>query len=173
MTAEFGVIFNVITQLTMFLMYVGLMLSTSWELTLGVLFVFGVLTLALTRIIRIVRRKGEEISQASGRFTSTITECLSAVRTVKLYNQEAYERKRLAAPIHELAEMLINTTKKSLLVQPISQAVTGTLLIGIVFFAVWVLVLQGKIVIAFFLAFLFALFRLVPTVHQLNQQRGG
>jgi len=171
-TAALGVIFNVITQLTMFLMYVGLMLWISWELALGVLFVFGVLTLALTRIIRIVRRKGEEITQASGRFTSTITEFLSAVRTVKLYNQEAYERKRLATTIHDLAETVIGTTKKSLLVQPISQAVIGTLLIGVVFFAVWVLVLPGKLDIAFLLAFLFALFRLMPTVHQLNQQRG-
>lgn len=172
LTAALGVIFNVITQATMFLMYVGLMLWMSWELTLGVLFVFGVLSLTLTRIIRIVQRKGEEITQASGRFTSTITEFLSAVRTVKLYNQEAYERKRLATTIHDLAETVIGTTKKSLLVQPISQAVIGTLLIGVVFFAVWVLVLPGKLDIAFLLAFLFALFRLMPTVHQLNQQRG-
>lgn len=171
-TAAIGVIFNVVTQATMFMMYVALMLWISWELTLAVLFVFGVLSLALTRIIRVVRRRGEAITQASGRFTSTITEYLSAVRTVKLYNQESYERKRLANAIHNLAETVIATTKKSLLVQPISQAVIGTLLIGVVFFAVWVLVLPGKLDIAFLLAFLFALFRLMPTVHQLNQQRG-
>jgi len=172
LTTALGVIFNVITQVTMFLMYVGLMLWISWELALGVLFVFGVLSLALTRIIRVVRLKGEEITQASGRFTSRITEFLNAVRTVKLYNQESYERKRLTAAIHDLAETLIDTTKKSLLVQPISQAVIGTLLIAVVFFAVWFLVLPGKLDIAFLLAFLFALFRLMPTVHQLNQQRG-
>ena len=97
---------------------------------------------------------------------------MSAVRTVKLYNREGYERKRLTTMIHDLAETLIDTSKKSLLVQPISQAVIGTLLIGVVFFAVWVLVLPGKLDVALLLAFLFALFRLMPTVHQLNQQRG-
>ena len=172
LTGAFGVIFGGITQVTMFAIYVTFMFWISWELSLVVVIVFGLLSLALTRIIRSVKRKGEEITRASGKFTSIIKEFVSAARTVKLYNQQQYERKRIGNTIHELAEVLISTMKRAHLVQPISQAVVGTLLISIVFFAVLYFVLPGKLDIAFLLAFLFALFRLMPTVHQLNTLRG-
>jgi subfamily B ATP-binding cassette protein MsbA len=172
LTTALGVVFNVVTRGTMFLIYIAVMVWISWELSLLVLVVFGGLSLALTRLIRSVRTHGEEITRASGSFLSTITEFINGVRTVTLYNQQDAERGRLSDRVEDLAQTVIDTTKRSVMVQPISQATVGTLLILVVFFAVWHFVLPGKLDIAFLLAFLFALFRLMPTVHQLNQQRG-
>lgn len=172
LTSALAVIFGGITQVAMFAIYVALMFWISWELSLVVVVVFILLSLALTRIISSVKRKGEEITRASGHFTSIITEFVSAARTIKLYNQQEHERQRVGSTIHHLADILIDTMKKAHLVQPISQAVVGTLLILVVFFAVLYFVIPGKLDIAFLLAFLFALFRLMPTVHQLNTLRG-
>jgi subfamily B ATP-binding cassette protein MsbA len=172
LTTSVGVVFNVVTQGTMFLMYGVIMIWISWELSLIVLVVFGVLSLGLTRLIRSVRHHGAEITRANGQLLSRITEFISGIRTVTLYNQQDFERGRLNTRINDLMETVIATTKRSMMVQPISQAIVGTLLIGVVFFAVWILVLPGKLDLAFLLAFLFALFRLMPTVHRLNQQRG-
>ena len=172
LTISVGIVFNVVTQGTMFLIYATIMVLISWELSLVVLVVFGILSLGLTYLIRSVREHGAEITRASGRFLSRITEFIGGIRTVTLYNQQDYERQRLVDRINDLMNTTIETTRRSVMVQPISQAIIGTLLIGVVFFAVWTLVLPGKLELAFLLAFLFALFRMMPTVHSLNKQRG-
>jgi subfamily B ATP-binding cassette protein MsbA len=58
------------------------------------------------------------------------------------------------------------------LVQPISQTVASSTIIILVIVAVQYLVLPGILELTFLLTFLFALFRLMPVVHSVNNLRG-
>ncbi len=171
-TIAVGVIFGSILHGSLLLIYLSLIIWISWQLSLIVLLFFGILTFGLSGVVRSVRKQSQRVTEASGAFTSAITELIEGIRTVTLYNQQPYEHARLSKATERLADATINTTKRSLLVRPISQAIVSTVLILILIFAVWKFVLPGHLDIAFLLTFLFALFRMMPCVDNLNNLRG-
>jgi subfamily B ATP-binding cassette protein MsbA len=166
------VIFDGIGQTTLLIAYVSVMLWISWELTLIVALFFSLLALGITRLVRNVSECGEELSESSSGFTSTISEYIDGVRTVVAYNSQDRERRRLHKATQRYADAVINVTKRSLMIQPLSQAVISTVLIVLIAYAVQVHVMGGSLSIAFLLTFLFAMFRMMPIAHSLNDLRG-
>jgi len=167
-----GVIMNAIQRGSLLLIYLTLMFWISWEMSLFVLVIFGILSYFLKWIVAVVRRHGEDITHWSGKFTSAISEFIDGIRTIIAYNRQPHERKRLYTAANQFAEATIQSGKRSSLLKPLSQAVMSTVLIGLIVFAMQVLVLPGRLDISYLLAFLFALFRMTPVIHQLNGMRG-
>jgi subfamily B ATP-binding cassette protein MsbA len=172
-TQSFQVVNTLIIQGALLIIYVGFMFLVSWQLSLITLGFFIVLTLTLTRVINKIRRGSKKISKASGRYTSSIAELINGIRTVVAFNTQEFERKRLDGTIDRLADTMIATERQRLQMQPVSQAVVGTLLITIIILATRYYVLPGKLDMALLLAFLFALIRLMPILHELNKLRGS
>ena len=170
--AAVGALFGTVNQGTLLLIYLVLMIWISWELSLLILFFFGALSMGLTHIVRMVRERSNTVTEASGKLTSAITEFIDGIRTITLYNQQDYEHHRLYDATQELAEATIETNRKSLLVRPLSQGIVSTVLLIVLFLAIWLYVLPGHLDIAFLLTFLFALFRMMPCVDNLNSLRG-
>lgn len=166
------VLFDAIGQVALLLAYVSVMIWISWELALVSLLLFGLLSIGLTGLIRSVRNRGEELSESSSRFTSKISEFIDGIRTVVAYNQQSREQKRLYNATERYADAVIDITKRSLIIQPFSQAVVSTILVILIVFSVQNFVMTGAMSLAFLITFLFALFRLMPIVHQLNSMRG-
>lgn len=171
-SAGVSVIFNVITQATMMLMYVALMVWISPGLTALVLGVFLALAYGLTWLMRTIRTRGKRLTEASSAFTSRFSEFIDGIRTITAYNRQPYERERMETTISNFADATIATYKRSSLVQPVSHAIVGTVVVVLIVVAVQFYVIPGILDIAFLLGFLFALFRLMPVVHNLNAQRG-
>ncbi len=161
-----------ITRGSLLLVYVVFMFLISWQLSLLVVFFFGLLAFGLTRIITLVRQSGKEIPKAGAAFISSASELINGIRTVTAYDMKSFERERMQKASNRYAEAVIRTGERSHLVQPISVAVVGTVLIIVVLLATQYYVLPGKLDMALLLTFLFALMRLVPIVHDLNRQRG-
>jgi subfamily B ATP-binding cassette protein MsbA len=153
--------------------YVAFMAVISWKLTLVVLVLLGVMAGGLTRLIRSVRRQGGRLTRANGRLTSALTEFVGGIRTVVAFNRQEDERQRLHDAVREKAEAVIETTRRNQAVQPLSQAFVSTIMIIVVALAVQFFVFAGTLDMALLLAFLFALFRAMPVIHQLNSQRGN
>lgn len=171
-TAALTALFGFVTQGSLMAMYVGLMIWISWELSLLALGAFLILSLSLNILLARIRKSGEKITQANAQFADHISEFLSGVRTVISYNMQDEERKTLDRAAEDSADALIRTSKQSRLIQPLSQGVISTVLILLIVFAVQYFVLTGALSMAFLLTFLFALFRLMPSVHSINHQRG-
>ncbi len=172
-SAMLGVLLTVVQRSLMMLAYVTFMVLVSWKLSLLVLGFFSLLAVSLTWLIKSVRQSSKEITEAHGHFTVAVSELIEGVRTIRAYNMQPFERKRLFAVTNRTAEAVIDTTQRSLMVQPLSQAVVSTVLVVVVIVAVQFFVLTGGLAMAPLLAFLFAMFRLMPIVHQLNGQRGA
>lgn len=168
-----AVLITVVQRGTLLLIYAALMLWISWELSLVSFTLFIVLYFALSGLMVRIRESGTRVTEASSQFTSAISEFISGIRTTIAYNKQPYERDRLHEAAEELADSYIESTKRAQLVQPLSQAVVSTILIGIILLAIQYLVLPGHLDMAYLLTFLFALFRMMPIVHQLNSQRGN
>jgi subfamily B ATP-binding cassette protein MsbA len=165
-------IISIFSRGALLLVYTSFMVWVSWELSLLVMVCFGLLSLGLTFLVRTIRGSSAEISLAGGHFTSRATEFINGIRTVVAFNRQQFERKRLRKATKRFADSLIHTGRRSQAVEPISQLVFGTVLVVVVVLAVQFLVLPGVLDFAMLLAFLFALFRLVPIAHTLNSQRG-
>ncbi len=163
---------SVVSHLMLAAVYVTVMFLVSWELSLVVLGFFGLLSVGLTLIMRRIRTSGEKVTESASEFTSLVSEFINGVRTVTAFNMQPYERKRLHSAASEFARAVIESGSRGLFVKPFSQAVVGTLLVGIIVVAVQFYVLPGKLDLALLLAFLLALFRLMPLMHQLNGSRG-
>jgi subfamily B ATP-binding cassette protein MsbA len=92
---------------------------------------------------------------------------------VYAFNGEAYERGRFREASEEVKDTAIQMNIKAATVRPLGEAVASVVLIGLVVVSVQLLVEpRGPLSLAAFFAFLFALFRLFPIVHELNNQRG-
>lgn len=166
-----AVLFAVITHGTLLLVYAVLMVWISWQLSLVVAVFFGGMMWGLTYIIRIIRARGTDITTANSRFVSAMSEFIAGVRTVIAYNQQPHEREHLGNRARGLADAAINANRWSQMVKPLSQGVVSTVLVVMVVLAVRFFVMPGRLEMAFLLTFLFALFRMMPKIHQLNNQR--
>ncbi|MFP4228871.1 MAG: ABC transporter ATP-binding protein, partial [Salinivenus sp.] len=170
-TTALGIFFTVVTRGSLLIVYMVLMFWISWQLSLLVLAILAALSLGLTTLIKRVRKQGNVVTQASGAFTERITEFISAVRTVVAYNRQAFERDRLESAVNDLAESVVETTRRTSVIRPLSEAVIGTLLIIFIVVTVQFFVTSGDLGISFVLTFLFSLFRALPIVHEMNGLR--
>ncbi|MFO8100159.1 MAG: ABC transporter ATP-binding protein [Salinibacter sp.] len=170
-TTALGIFFTVVTRGSLLIVYLALMFWISWQLTLLVLFLLILLSAGLTQLISRVRRQGTKVTEASGAFTERINEFISAVRTVIAYNRQPFERDRLEDTVNDLAESVVETTRRRSAIRPLSEAVIGTLLVVFIVITVQFFVVSGDLGIAFVLTFLFALFRALPIVHEMNGLR--
>ena len=165
-------LFGFVKTGALMLMYGGIMFWISWELSLMAMAAFLVLSLALNSLLSRIQSSGEEITSANANFADRISEFISGVRTATAYNMRESEEQRLHWAAERAADANIKTNKQSKIIQPLSKAVIGTVLILLVVVAMQYFVLTGALSMAFLLTFLFALFRLMPKVHSMNHQRG-
>jgi subfamily B ATP-binding cassette protein MsbA len=156
----------------MLLTYVALMFWISWELSLIALTLFAVLSLGLSYIVSKVKRQGEAITETSGAFTSAISELIEGIRTVIVHNKQDYERDRLETKSSNFAEAVITTAEYHSMIKPLSKGVVGTILLGLILFAVKFYVFTGVLDMAYLLTFLLAMFRMMPIINHLNILRG-
>lgn len=170
-TTSLGIFFTLVTRGSMLLIYVGLMFWISWQLSAMVLVFFALLSIGLSRLIANVRERGREVTEASGEFTTSISEFLDGIRTVIAYNKQEFERSRLYRVARRLSDSVIESTKQQSIVKPLSEGILGTILILFLVVTMQFFVVNGDLDIAFVLTYLFALFRAMPIVHELNNQR--
>jgi len=163
---------TIITQGFLLLAYVVFVLAVSWPLMLAAAVFMGLLSWGLRPIVEQAKRRGRMIARANGGLAAVVTEFTGGVRTVFAFNGEPYERRRFEAASEEVREVAIAMGIKAATVRPLSEASASVVLIGLVVVSVQVFVLSGRLSVAAFLAFLFALFRMFPIVHNLNHQRG-
>ena len=171
-TSALGISLAFLSQGTMLLTYLALMFWISWELSLVALALFGGLSVALSRIVTRVKRQGREITETSGAFTAAISELIDGIRTVMVHNKQDYERDRIEQKTSNFANAVITTAKYHSMIKPLSRAVVGTILLGLILFAVKFYVFTGMLDMAYLLTFLLAMFRTMPIINHLNILRG-
>lgn len=167
----FGIASTMTMQTFMLLAYAGVILWLSWKLSLFVFLACGLLLWVLTWFLAKLKDDGREISHSNGRVASAANDLIGGMRTIIAFGTEAFEAKQFGKISTEAAEIAIRARKRNALVSPISKALASLTLIVMVIAAYQLLVLEGAMSAAALLAFLFALFRLLPIVQMLNGAR--
>ncbi len=168
-----GTAVQVFTEGFKLLAYVALAFLISWKLTLAAVLLLGGVSWLLRTIIQQTRQRSEAVTAANGHLSARMTEFVHGVRTVAAFGAEDFERTRFYEASRDVNRQNVRTGVRSALARPVSEMLAACVLIGIVVVSVRVFVFGGALSMAALLTFLFALFRLVPIVQQLNNTRGN
>lgn len=155
------------------LLFIGILLSLSWQLTLVSTFLIGTVALVSESYIKRAKQFGQELTRRAREYGSYFLEVLNGIRLIRTVASEDREYQSLLRLIraHEKAEF--DSQMNSAAIGPINEF-TGVLvvilivLVGRSFFASQITSFS-----AILLLYLIVLFRLMPFVAQLNQVRNS
>lgn len=151
--------------------YVISMLLLSWQLTIISVMLFSLLTVGVSTLLKRVREISFRRTSANGRYTSIALEFINGIRTVQASVAQNFERQRLYGASGELLKADQRAALFQYSVEPLSEAVSTSILIAMLLFAFATLIPEQKLQVASLLTFLFILFRLMPIVRILNGSR--
>ena len=159
--------------ITMFfaLSCVGLLLAISWQLTLLSVVMLGGLSLLLRGVVRKLHDAGKMISSSYGEHASVGLEALSAMRVIRLFGREDYERKRFDTVVQEANRADLRTVFLSSLMTPLSELFAMGMFAVVFLLAAQVFIQQNAAPLPLLLTFMFILYRLMPRVTQFNSNR--
>jgi ATP-binding cassette, subfamily B, bacterial MsbA len=171
-TAEsIKVAIQIFTTIITILVFTGLLLVISWQLTLISTGLLLLVSLANQFFVRQAKMSGQRLSAASSKYTIALLEILSGIRLIKATGQETPQYQQIADLIDERESADRDSQANYALVSPINE-VAGTM-------TVLVIVVVGRILFAqqlqslstLLLMYLLTLFRMLPAVGQLNSLR--
>ena len=149
----------------------GLLVAISWPLFLLVVGILGALSLLLGIVVKKTREAGELTSHAYARHASVTLEGLAAMRVIRLFGREDFERGRFADAVRLANRADLRSAAFKSLMAPLSEIVAMGLFTLILFAAARVFIRQADALLPLLLTFLFILYRLMPRVNQFNNNR--
>ncbi|NEO98307.1 MAG: ABC transporter ATP-binding protein [Symploca sp. SIO2E9] len=156
---------HLIIQWISLLVYALVVIVISWQLSLVALLLLTLLSIGLSTLRKQVREVSFETSKANGHFTSVAVEFISGISTIHAFATQEHERRRF----YKASDDIKITQTKSLLrltvVGPLGGGIGTTIIILIIILGITVL----NMPVARLLTFLYALMRLTPMVHGINQ----
>ncbi|MEZ2301886.1 MAG: heterocyst formation ABC transporter subunit HepA [Microcoleus sp.] len=167
----FGGVAFVITRCLVGVVYLSTLLLLSWQLTLLAVMLFGLLAVGISTLNIRVREVSFETSAANGNFTSTAVEFINGIRTIQAFAAQEFERKRFYKSSSRIAESFIKITRLMSSVKPLSESIATAILVSLIILAFNGIIIGKSLPVASLLTFFFVLFRLVPTLQDVNGTR--
>lgn len=167
----FGGVAFAIARCSVGTVYISTLLLLSWQITLLAVMLFGLLAVGISTLNRKVREVSFETSAANSNFTSTAVEFINGIRTIQAFSAQDFERKRFYKSSGDVAESFIKITRLMSSVRPISESIATAILVGLIIMAFNGIIVGKSLSAATLLTFFFVLFRLVPTLQDVNGTR--
>lgn len=168
----FNEIINFVTKSCVIIAYTCAMFVISWQLTLVTVLLFSLLAAAASNWIRRVRQASFEMTSSGGELAAKTTEFIGGIRTVQAFWTQEFESKRFYEVAQKFANAWLKASTISGLLQPLIEALATTILVAMILVAVSTLISSGILNVVSLLAFLFALFRLLPIIAHMNSSWG-
>ncbi|MBD2388058.1 ABC transporter ATP-binding protein [Cylindrospermum sp. FACHB-282] len=167
-----GLIKLIILAITI-LVFVALLLSISWQLTIVTTALLSLVTLVNQYAIYRSRDFGVQLSEMSKAYSISVLEMLNGIRLVKSNGNEDREYQRITKLIRDRERADFQSQMNSEVITPLSE-VTGVIaLILIVFLGRALFADQIASVSAVLITYLLLLLRLLPFISQLNSIRSS
>lgn len=150
------------------IVYIAMAVTISWQLSLISVLLFSMVAVGLSTLNKRVKSASFPVSEARSRFTGVATELIGGIRTIQAYSAQDFERRRFNAVTSEVARTMTEAAYRFAMVRPIAEGVSSTILIGMIIVGMSVFVADGTLKVASLMTFLFVLFRLVPSLQEVN-----
>jgi subfamily B ATP-binding cassette protein MsbA len=153
------------------LVYIAILFSISWKLSLIALVILPLLGLSLQPMLKKLRRGNLRRGNVHGEMTSVLQETISGIRLVKASGAESYEEARFAEGSNKYARSSLKLTRLALIAPPITEIIGTLIAVLILWIGAWQVLTTGAMTGATLLAFLTLVLRLLQPLKQLSQMR--
>jgi subfamily B ATP-binding cassette protein MsbA len=151
--------------------YIAILFSISWKLTLLALVILPILAVALQPMLKKLRKGNLRRGNVHGEMTSVLQETIAGIRIVKSFGTEAYEEKRFGEGSNKYARSSVRLTRLSLLAAPITEIVGTVIAVLVLWLGAREVLVAGSMTGATLLAFLTLVLRLLQPLKQLSAMR--
>lgn len=151
--------------------FLGLLLSLSWPLTLVAAGLLAGVTLVNQMSVARSRQYGEALSDASKHYSIALLDVLTGMRLVRAAATEEQEYARLRRRVRDREWAEYQSLASSAAIAPLSEVVGVVALILIVWIGRTFLAAEMQTLSTVLLTFLLLLFRMLPLLGQLNTAR--
>ena len=159
---------NLIREPLTIIVFIGIALSISWQLTLLAFVILPFSMLIIAWIGLKLRKHSSAIQAKMADITSILQETISGVKIVKAFGMENYENKKFTSETHSFFKMMLRIVRIRNASSPITEFLSVIVGAVIIYYG-GVLVLQNQsLKAAEFMGFLFAIFQLMPPIKELS-----
>lgn len=155
------------------LVFIAILLSTSWKLTIAATILLGMIMLVNQYAIIRSKKFGKQLSEISKGYSIAVLETLNGVRLVKSTGNEDKEFQRIKKLIRNRETADFKSQANSEAIAPISEVLGIISLLGIVFLSRIIFQDQISSLLPRILVYLFVLLRVLPLLSQLNTVRSN
>jgi ATP-binding cassette, subfamily B, bacterial MsbA len=148
--------------------YIFILLRMSWQLTFLTGFLFGLITIFISRYNARIREASFPVSEANTRFTAQAIELINGIRTIQAFATQDFERKRFYGASTEVVRATTRSLKTLSLIRPLIEGMATTVLVTMIIIGVTIFATNGTIQVATLLTFLLVLFRLMPALQEVG-----
>jgi ABC-type multidrug transport system fused ATPase/permease subunit len=160
----------IITVITIFV-FVGLLVWTSWQLTIAATFLLPISPLISQFLIAKARRFGKLITHINQDYSGRLIEIFAGIRLVKAAATEKQEFIHLRHLIREREKIDFQSRMAALAIAPLSEVTSICALFALILLGRILFVDQIDALSTVLLTYIVLLFRLLPFVSQLNGLR--
>ena len=153
------------------LVFVGLLLSLSWKLTVTATVLLALVAWANQYIINRSKQFGSQLSAMSKDYSVRVLETLTGIRLVKSTGNEKREYQQLKHLIQRREEADFQAQVNYAAIGPINEVVNLIVIILIVFIGRTIFANEIESLSTILLTYLLVLIRLIPLISQLNSGR--
>ena len=155
------------------LVFVSLLLSISWQLTIAATFLLSLVTLVNQYAISRSKNFGKQLSQMSRAYSIAVLETLNGIRLVKATGNEEKEYQRIKKLIRDRETADFESQVNSEAITPVGEVMGITALLLIVLLSKTFFANQVSSLSTVLLTYLLVLLRVLPLISQLNTIRSN
>ena len=164
---------SLITQLIILSLFVSLLISISWRLTLISSLLIALIGVINQLFIRRSKRFGFFLNQAQKDYSIKVVETLNGIRLIKSVSSENREYTKLKELMLSLENIALKAKMNSALISPVNEVTSMITAISILLLGRYLFADQITNVSAILLTYLLVLFRMLPMVSQINSSRNA
>ncbi|MEG4583115.1 ABC transporter ATP-binding protein [Microcoleus sp. MON1_C5] len=153
------------------LVFVGLLLSISWKLTVTATVLLALVAWTNQYIINRSKHFGHLLSEMSKDYSVRVLETITGIRLVKSTGNEEREYQRIKHLIQRREQADFQAQVNYAAIAPINEVVNLIVIILIVFIGRTIFANEIESISTILLTYLLVLFRLIPLISQLNSGR--
>lgn len=151
------------------LVFLGMALSISWKLTIFSLLALPGAMIVIVLIGRKLRKQIGVLQSKIADITNILTETISGVKIVKAFGMEEYESSKFKGETQGFFKLMLRITRFRSLTSPLTEIFSVIVGALIIYMGGRLVLLDHSLKASEFLAFLLAIFQLIPPIKELSQ----
>ncbi len=156
-------------NLTLVISYFVFLFLISWEMTLMAFVIVPVLGVALSPLLRKLRKGNRRKGTQQGEMTSVVQETVSGIRLVKSFGAEGVEVSRFAEASDRFAKLSVRLTRMAQLAAPVTEVIGTTVATLLLWLGARQVLVERQMTGADLIAFLLYALRMLQPIKQLSQ----